>query len=1200
MKKSLHVFRDREKFPPPSRFSTSRSSLPTLSKALRLPLLTLFAILSLFTGSAWAAETTVTKTINEIATANSWSISSGQSGDTQYKSFSLDEIVSVSLNASDSNSGKCFNSSGTYQWRLYQTGKATLIVSCKSGYVIKSITVNYVQNNSGSLYDSNNTAVQSGSAVNEINNSEVSFTAKSSKSGTTNGQVRIIGISVTYTSTSTSTQCATPTISPSSQTFSEAFTAMISCTTSGAKIYYTTDGTTPTESSSEYSEGVSIPAETTTLKAIAYADGLDASEVATATYTYSSTTVEELDGLKALREAIKEDNITTASEAKTYKVKHAKLYVTRGNGTTNYMQDSECGVMCFGKDVVSVGASYDEGTATVTGYMYNGLVELTSFTTTGTAGTETTEPLEVTLEQLNTACTNSEDTYESRLVKVVKATVTDALDSSSSSKDYNGEISQNGQTCAIYRQGSSTDIVANLNATVDVVGVATTYNSASEILVFRKDDITEYTTAFYFSATEATATMGQEFTAPTLTNDYKDTTVTYSSSDESVATVAAGGKVTLVGAGTTTITASITADGETLTASYTLTVKAASSTTGEVIYTLVTSTNDITADDYLIVCRSKSAVMGGKSDDGKYASSVTVSSVNSSTTEINASDLPSEVAVVTLSGSAGAWNLYTSDGYINASSTNSQKDIKYQATAPNNATISISGNDAKIIWSTSASGYYLQYNDPGSNSKPRFKTYASTFAQGVTIQLFKKTYSTFYYSEKNKDVTIGKAFTAPTLNNEDGETVTYESSADSVATVNALGEVKIEGPGTVTITAATLESGKKATYTINVADDITSTSGVSSEYDEYEFDGDSYKVDDSRTITQTTVLTSTSRDNSTISITSNGDNKTSWYVVGSSSFSNALRIYQNTNLTISSSTKKIKKIVFTVLNDNTEDDGYSKGEVEFDKVTSGWNQAQDTWEATTDEGLSSVSFNGNKKKFFVSNIKVYFVGGTSTETVTLPITIRNKEGYATFYTNHPYKMPKGLQGSTVVVNSNAATTTATIKFEYKEQAEVPANTALLIKEVSPEGTTDSRTYNAELLSFTKAEKPSTNNLIGMLTYSKTVSPMDATLDSDYWFYNLSYSMQGTDIGWYWYNASGDEFDFDAYRCYLAIPKSSSSEAAPMSFVFGEDGDVTAISTATQNGQAPQAIYNLSGVRMNGTLQSLPKGIYIVNGKKVVK
>ena len=77
-----------------------------------------------------------------------------------------------------------------------------------------------------------------------------------------------------------------PTFSPAGGTYISAQNVTISCSTSGATIYYTTNGSTPTASSTVYSSAISI-SETTTLKAIAIKDGTS-SNVATATYTISS------------------------------------------------------------------------------------------------------------------------------------------------------------------------------------------------------------------------------------------------------------------------------------------------------------------------------------------------------------------------------------------------------------------------------------------------------------------------------------------------------------------------------------------------------------------------------------------------------------------------------------------------------------------------------------------------------------------------------------------------------------------------------------------------------------------------------------------------------------------------------------------------------------------------------------------------
>ena len=62
-----------------------------------------------------------------------------------------------------------------------------------------------------------------------------------------------------------------------------------------------------------------------------------------------------------------------------------------------------------------------------------------------------------------------------------------------------------------------------------------------------------------FTPTEVTVNLGDPFTQPTLTNEH-NVTVTYTSSNENVATVSSDGAVSIVGAGKTTITASFVGD----------------------------------------------------------------------------------------------------------------------------------------------------------------------------------------------------------------------------------------------------------------------------------------------------------------------------------------------------------------------------------------------------------------------------------------------------------------------------------------------------------------------------------------------------------------------------------------------------------------------------------------------------------------
>ena len=85
---------------------------------------------------------------------------------------------------------------------------------------------------------------------------------------------------------------ATPEFSLASGEVDCGTTVTITCSTEGAKIYYTTDGSEPTASSTEYTAAISVTAAVT-LKAIAVKDGMNNSAVASASYTISSGNIPE-------------------------------------------------------------------------------------------------------------------------------------------------------------------------------------------------------------------------------------------------------------------------------------------------------------------------------------------------------------------------------------------------------------------------------------------------------------------------------------------------------------------------------------------------------------------------------------------------------------------------------------------------------------------------------------------------------------------------------------------------------------------------------------------------------------------------------------------------------------------------------------------------------------------------------------------
>ena len=93
---------------------------------------------------------------------------------------------------------------------------------------------------------------------------------------TDNNRIRVVGTA----------NEATPTFSPTPGTYTSAQTVAISDSTSGATIYYTTDGTIPTTSSTKYTAPIPV-SSTVTVRAVAITASTS-SAVATATYTINS------------------------------------------------------------------------------------------------------------------------------------------------------------------------------------------------------------------------------------------------------------------------------------------------------------------------------------------------------------------------------------------------------------------------------------------------------------------------------------------------------------------------------------------------------------------------------------------------------------------------------------------------------------------------------------------------------------------------------------------------------------------------------------------------------------------------------------------------------------------------------------------------------------------------------------------------
>ena len=216
----------------------------------------------------------------------------------------------------------------------------------------------------------------------------------------------------------------------------------------------------------------------------------------------------------------------------------------------------------------------------------------------------------------------------------------------------------------------------------------------------------------------------------------------------------------------------------------------------------------------------------------------------------------------------------------------------------------------------------------------------------------------------------------------------------------------------------------------------------------------------------------------------------------------------------------------------------------------------------------------------------------------------NTAGYATAYTAFPYVMPAGADG--YIITETAEGETIKAKNKYPAGAEVPAYAPLLIKNAEAGVTLNPVVLGKTVEAYPYADE---NLLHGTRLESDGVTTdVDGTgtKTDDYYYYKLSYKLEAGNpvadsYGFYRGKADGSAFAMkNTLTAYLALPRSSGLVNNLRISIDNEDGPATSIQTnRIPADNMPQSVYTLSGVRVNAAGGSLPKGIYIVNGKKVV-
>jgi hypothetical protein len=187
-------------------------------------------------------------------------------------------------------------------------------------------------------------------------------------------------------------------------------------------------------------------------------------------------------------------------------------------------------------------------------------------------------------------------------------------------------------------------------------------------------------------------------------------------------------------------------------------------------------------------------------------------------------------------------------------------------------------------------------------------------------------------------------------------------------------------------------------------------------------------------------------------------------------------------------------------------------------------------------------------------------------------------------------MPAGIKAHIVTASADGGQLTyETIADGNTSNNTVPAKTAVMLQATAADNV---QTIDIGIRVPTADPISQTNLLGGSDKVEWTSGVNDGTK-----YYKLTYDQNGKNLGWYWGKNNGNPILNTSHKAWLALPPTAAAREFFGLPDFEETSDIKHETLNIKHGDGEW--YDLQGRKVANGQKPKAKGLYIVNGKKVV-